>query len=568
MSARAGIVVTGTEVLTGRVSDLNGPWLAEQLRQAGVDVGFTVVVGDRPQDLVDVLDFLAGAAVDLVVTSGGLGPTADDLTAGVVGDWQGRPSSPDPDLEARIAAIVERLSARRGWTVDADAMAAGTAKQALVPEGAEVLEPTGTAPGLVVPAGAGRDHPPVVVLPGPPSELQAMWPAAVASSLVGAALSGRAELRQATLRLWGTPEAAIAATLRRLEGDLDGLEITTCLRGGELEVVTRYGVDLEERYQRLVDAVRDEYAAALFSTDGSTVDDLVAGLLGDRGLTIATAESCTAGLLAGRLTERAGSSAWVRGGVVVYSDEAKHDLAGVPTELIARHGAVSEQVAAALADGARQRLGADVGVGITGIAGPGGGTADKPVGLVHLCVSGPDGRIGRAPVLPGDRSRVRERSVSEALHLVRELLQTRELTIATAESCTAGLLAGRLTDRAGSSAWVRGGVVAYSNEAKHDLVGVPTDMIERHGAVSEEVAVALADGARRQLGADIGVGITGVAGPGGGTAEKPVGLVHICVAGPGGHLTRAPVLPGGRSQVRARSVTFALHLVREALQNG
>ena len=135
MSARAGIIVTGTEVLTGRVSDLNGPWLAEQLRQAGVDVGFTVVVGDRPQDLVDALDFLAGARVDLVVTSGGLGPTADDLTAAVVGDWQGRPSTPDPALEARITAIVERLSARRGWTVDPEAMAAGTAKQALVPDG-------------------------------------------------------------------------------------------------------------------------------------------------------------------------------------------------------------------------------------------------------------------------------------------------------------------------------------------------------------------------------------------------------------------------------------------------
>jgi nicotinamide-nucleotide amidase len=425
MSARAGIVVTGTEVLTGRVSDLNGPWLAEQLRLAGVDVGFTVVVGDRPADLVDALDFLAGAGVDLVVTSGGLGPTADDLTAAVVGDWQGRPSSRDPELEARIAAIVERLSARRSWTVDPDAMAAGTAKQALVPEGAEVLEPTGTAPGLVVPNGGSRDHPPVVVLPGPPSELQGMWPAAVASPLVLTALSGRAELRQSTLRLWGTPEAAIAATLRRLgdDEDLSGLEITTCLRGGELEVVTRYGVDLEERYQHLVEAVGGEYGAAVFSTDGSTVDDVVARLLGERGLTIATAESCTAGLLSGRLTDRGGSSAWVRGGVVVYSDEAKHDLADVPTEMIERHGAVSEQVATALADGARSRLGADIGVGITGIAGPGGGTPDKPVGLVHLCVSGSDGRISRAPVLSGDRSQIRARSVSVALHLVRELLQ-------------------------------------------------------------------------------------------------------------------------------------------------
>jgi nicotinamide-nucleotide amidase len=249
-----------------------------------------------------------------------------------------------------------------------------------------------------------------------------MWPAAVASPLVTAALAGRAELRQSTIRLWGTPEAAFAATMRRLDRDLDGLEITTCLRGGELEVVTRHGADLEDGYRRFVEAVRAEYAEAVFSTDGSTVDDLVARLLLDRGLRIATAESCTGGLLAGRLTERAGSSTWVRGGVVAYSNEAKHDLLGVPTEMIERHGAVSEQVASALADGARRRFDAAVGVGVTGVAGPGGGTSEKPVGLVHLCVCGPDGRVSSAPVLSGDRSQVRARAVTVALHLVRELL--------------------------------------------------------------------------------------------------------------------------------------------------
>ena len=423
MSARAGIVVTGTEVLTGRVSDLNGPWLAEQLRVAGVDVGFTVVVGDRPQDLVDALDFLAGARVDLILTSGGLGPTADDLTAATVGQWQGRPSVHDPGLEARIADIVARLNARRSWSVDPAAVAAGTAKQALVPEGAEVLEPTGTAPGLVVPDGSGAGHPPVLVLPGPPGELQGMWPAAVASPLVTAALAGRSELRQSTIRLWSTPESAIAATLRRLDPTVDGLEITTCLSGGELEVVTRYGPEVQDRYAAFEAALSEEYGAAVFSTDGSTIDDLVAQLLEGGGLTIATAESCTAGLLAGRLTERAGSSAWVRGGVVVYSNDAKHDLAGVPVELIEAHGAVSEEVAVALAEGARRALGAEVGVGITGIAGPGGGTDEKPVGLVHLAVAGPRGTLTRAPVLGGGRAQVRGRSVTLALHLVRELLQ-------------------------------------------------------------------------------------------------------------------------------------------------
>jgi nicotinamide-nucleotide amidase len=429
VAARAGIIVTGTEVLTGRVSDLNGPWLAEQLRQDGVDVGFTVVVGDRQQDLVEALDFLAGSGVDLVVTSGGLGPTADDLTAVVVGDWQGRPSAPDHELESRIAVIVERLSARRGATVDPAAMAAGTAKQALVPDGAEVLEPVGTAPGLVVPGLPSSGRPPVVVLPGPPSELQGMWPAATASALVEAALADRQELRQSTVRMWGVLEAPLAATMRRLGGELDGLEITTCIRGGELEVVTRHGRELQARYDRFVEAVVEEYGDAVFSTDGSTVDDIVASLLEERGLTIAAAESCTAGLLAGRLTERAGSSAWVRGGAVVYSNEAKHDLVGVPTELIEARGAVSAEVAVALAEGSRRALGADVGVGITGIAGPGGGTPEKPVGLVHLCVAGPDGALrSAAPVLGGGRSQIRARAVTVAMHLVRELLQSRPVS--------------------------------------------------------------------------------------------------------------------------------------------
>ena len=172
MAVRAGIVVTGTEVLTGRVSDRNGPWLAEELRRLGVDVGAVLVVGDRPEDLRNALRFLRSE--DVVLTTGGLGPTADDLTAQVVGDVQGRRSSVDPVLERQIAGIVERLVARRGWQADPEDLAAGVRKQALVPEGATVLPPVGTAPGLVVPPADGRDGPVIVVLPGPPSELQGM----------------------------------------------------------------------------------------------------------------------------------------------------------------------------------------------------------------------------------------------------------------------------------------------------------------------------------------------------------------------------------------------------------
>jgi nicotinamide-nucleotide amidase len=418
---RAGIVVTGTEVLTGRVADRNGPWLAEQLRQGGVDVGHVVVVGDRPEDMREALAFLAGTGVSLVITSGGLGPTADDLTAQVVGEFQGRLPEPDPALEQRIAAIVERLMSRRGWRSDPDATAAGVRKQALVPSGATVLEPVGTAPGLVVPPAEGRDGPTILVLPGPPSELQGMWPAAVASGPVRRALAGRTELRQETFRLWGTLEAQLAVVLREHEAELSGLEVTTCMREGELEIVTRYAPEAQPAQDRLAAVLAESFHGTLFST-GPTLDEIVATGFADRGFTVATAESCTGGLLAARLTERPGSSAWVLGGVTAYANSAKEQLLGVPPDVLARHGAVSPEVAVALADGARARFGADVGVGITGVAGPGGGTADKPVGTVHLCLSTAEGHELRALRLPGSRAAVRDRSVTMAMHLLRVLL--------------------------------------------------------------------------------------------------------------------------------------------------
>ncbi|KGH48673.1 damage-inducible protein CinA [Modestobacter caceresii] len=421
MAARAGIVVTGTEVLTGRVADRNGPWLAEALRARGVDVGSVVVVGDRPEDLRAALGFLAGAGTDLVITTGGLGPTADDLTAALVGDFQGRPSALDPALEQRIAEAVARLSARRGWRMDPASTAAGVAKQAQVPAGATVLEPVGTAPGLVVPVADGRTGPPVLVLPGPPSELQGMWPAALAAEPVRRALAGATELRQSTLRLWGTPESELAAALRRVEDQLIGLEVTTCLRDGELEIVTRYGPDAEPAQQRLVQAVTADFGDTLFS-DGPTVDELVAAALDERGWTVGIGESCTGGLLTARFTAPPGSSRRVLGGVAAYADDAKTQLLDVPAGMLAAAGAVSPEVAAALAEGARRRFGADVGVGVTGIAGPGGGTAEKPVGTVHLAAAGPDGAAARSLTLLGSREAVRQRTTTLALHLLRQLL--------------------------------------------------------------------------------------------------------------------------------------------------
>ena len=386
MSARAGIVVTGTEVLSGLVADRNGPWLSERLRGLGVDCAQITIVGDRPGDMRAALEAQAALGVDLVITSGGLGPTADDATAPVVGDFAGREMVLDEALEQRIWAILQRLSGR--WiSEDESAVRAGGRKQAVVPVGATVLEPVGTAPGLVVPPAEGVQRPTVVVLPGPPRELQEMWPAAVAAEAMRAALSGAARLEEGMLRLFGIPESSIARTLEDIAGEgvpLERLEITTCLRRGELEVATVYPPDAADVYARFVAGVRARHARVLFSDDGSTVDEQVAALLLGRSGTIATAESCTGGLLAGRLTELAGSSAYVVGGLVVYSNEAKAALAGVEPAVIEAHGAVSPEVAAALADGARAALGATVGVGITGVAGPGGGTAAKPVGMVCL----------------------------------------------------------------------------------------------------------------------------------------------------------------------------------------
>jgi nicotinamide-nucleotide amidase len=429
MTPRAGILVTGTEVLTGRVTDRNGPWLAERLWDLGVDVAYTTIVADRPRDMEDALRFMAAEGLDLILTSGGLGPTADDLTAEVVGRAQGREMVLDEALEERIAEILSPL-AKRWPNLDMDAIRESNRKQAVIPEGATVLEPVGTAPGLVVPPRQPLCKPTVVVLPGPPRELQPMWSAAVETDALRAAIKDATEYRQTMLRLFGIPESEIAETLRAAEREgieLNRLEITTCLKRGEVEVVTRYEPGEQEIYDAFEAVVRSRHADTLFSDDGSTVDDQVAALLrGKDGVptqTIATAESCTGGLLVARLTDPPGASDYVKGGIVAYANDAKIAQAGVPAALIERHGAVSAEVADALAHGARARLGADVGVGVTGLAGPGGGTEEKPVGLLWLSVVTPDGEpLTRSVNLPGSRVDIRDRTTTVAMHLIRRAL--------------------------------------------------------------------------------------------------------------------------------------------------
>lgn len=431
MSARAGIVVTGTEVLTGRVQDRNGPWLADRLLELGVELAHITICGDRPADIEAQLRFMADQGVDLIITSGGLGPTADDMTVEVVARFCGRELVLDDALENRIADILKSLMARNpAFQSGLDpenfkSIRAANRKQAMIPAGSQVIDPVGTAPGLVVPGNPGNPaKPTVMVLPGPPRELQPMWRRAIATPAAQESVAGRTTYRQETIRMFGLPESGLAETLRGAQTSIpgfDSLEITTCLRRGEVEMVTRYEPGAADVYTELTRLLRNRHGDKIFSEDGSQVDDLVARHLAGRR--IATAESCTAGLLAARLTDRPGSSDYVMGGVVSYANDAKIQLLGVDPALIETHGAVSEPVAQAMAAGALQRFGADTSVAITGIAGPGGGTDEKPVGTVCFTVLLADGRsVTRTLRLPGNRSDIRERSTTVAMHLLLRTL--------------------------------------------------------------------------------------------------------------------------------------------------
>jgi nicotinamide-nucleotide amidase len=418
---RAGIVVTGTEVITGRIADANGPWVSERLAELGVEVAHIIVVADRPDDLEHALEFLAAEEMDLIVTSGGLGPTADDLTAEIVARFAGRPMALDEDMEAKIADILRRFARNRSFKFDEEAVMEANRKQAMVPEGAEALDPVGTAPGLVVPAGERV----VVVLPGPPRELRPMWPRAIATDAVGAVLGRATPLHGLTMRMFGVPESEIAKSLREIENDdgvdVDAVEITTCLRRGEIEIDVRWRDETEAVAMAVRDGLRRRHERETFSLDGETIDEQVAKLL--QGHRLGLAESCSGGLLAARITDVPGASDYFAGSAVTYSYEAKEEILGVPKAMLEEFGAVSPQVAEAMARGALERFGADVAVSITGIAGPDGGSEEKPVGYVCFDARLADGtEIAVDRVIPGNRADIRERSALVAMHLLRRLL--------------------------------------------------------------------------------------------------------------------------------------------------
>jgi nicotinamide-nucleotide amidase len=403
---RAVIVVTGSELVRGDRTDRNGPYLARELTRLGLEPDRVVIVGDGVGELEDALR--EGLEADLCVTSGGLGPTHDDRTVESVAAVAGLGLQVDQELSAEIErvsrAVAERL--RRPYTD----FEPGVRKQATKPDGSQSIGLAGTAPGLVVPTSQAV----VIVLPGPPRELQRLWPRALETEPVRAVLERTTPPQRRVLRFFGASESEIARALE--DEHRPGVDVTVCAHDFEI-VVEVFGDG-----DAAVSALRERAGRHLFAEDERPVAELVLEACRARGWTLATAESCTGGMVAERITEIAGASDAFVGSVVAYANEVKARELAVPDEILREHGAVSAETAAAMARGVRERLNADVAVAVTGIAGPGGGTPEKPVGLVYVHAETPERSRGTEFVYGADRDSIRRRATVAALHLARRLL--------------------------------------------------------------------------------------------------------------------------------------------------
>jgi nicotinamide-nucleotide amidase len=418
VTPRAAVLVTGSELVRGGRVDENGPFLARELSSRGVEPERISVIGDRPEQLETALR--AALELDLVVTSGGLGPTHDDRTIELLARAAGRELRVDPALEREIGAVVRGLAER--FRRPYSEFDSGVRKQATLPEGGISLGLAGTAPGVLLQTGSAL----AIALPGPPGELQRIWRTALERPELKEVFARANSPAHRVLRFFGLPESAVAGVVAEAGGEAEGLEVTICAHDLEVQIDLVIPPGATAQAERVAAALREAHPRALFAEDEQAVEAIVLELARRKGLTIGAAESCTGGLVSARLTSVPGSSEVFVGGLVAYDDRLKLDGLGVPAEVLERHGAVSSQTAAAMATGARGALGADVGVSVTGVAGPGGGTPEKPVGLVFIHAETADASHGVELHLPGNRDAVRRRAAASALHLLRRVLtQTR-----------------------------------------------------------------------------------------------------------------------------------------------
>ena len=414
MTPTAAVLVTGSELVRGGRVDENGPFLSRELSLRGIEPESVSVIGDRPEGLEAALR--RALEHDLVITSGGLGPTHDDRTIELLARAAGRSLIVDEELEREIGEVVRGLAER--FRRPYDEFEAGVRKQATMPEGGISLGLAGTAPGVLLETGSAL----AIALPGPPGELQRIWRTALERPELQELFARARSPDNHILRFFGLPESAVAGVVEQAGGEADGLEVTICAHDLEVEVSLVIPPGARDQAERLSAALREAHPRALFAEDERAVEEIVLEAARARSLTITTAESCTGGLVAARLTSVPGSSDVFLGGLVAYDDRIKLDALGVPADVLERHGAVSAETAAAMAGGARRVLGADVAVSVTGVAGPGGGTEAKPVGLVYLHAESPDASHGVELRMPGDRNAVRRRAAASALHLLRRLL--------------------------------------------------------------------------------------------------------------------------------------------------
>lgn len=411
----AEIIAVGSEMLTPYRTDTNSLYLTGQLNLLGVDVIFKSIVGDDMRRLVAAAQHGLFRS-DILIFSGGLGPTEDDLTREAVAEALGLKIRRDPEILTRL----EVRFAERGWK-----MAANNAKQADVLDGATVLpNPNGTAPGQWLSGQFDGRERTIVLLPGPPHELKALFETEVRERLRAKVPPAFMAVR--TLKVAMLGESQVDARVSPIYKRYTDVETTILAGAGEIELhfkTTAASEDIaQSRVDEVADEVEEELDDAVYSRDGESLEQIVGYWLQMRNSTVAVAESCTGGLLAERITSVGGSSRYFLGGAVVYSNNLKTDFAGVPAEMIERHGAVSREVAAALAEGIRYRCESTLGVGVTGVAGPGGGTAEKPVGLVFHAVASDRGTEVVLRNFPGDRKRIRRFASTMALDMLRRQL--------------------------------------------------------------------------------------------------------------------------------------------------